>query len=99
MVRTAVGWLGLLTRSSASRDAEILILRHQLAVLRRQVARPRLSWADRALQAALSPLVPRLKGSSSGPSSEQAGRAWQDPAVIRHDRVPGGPEDPAAGRA
>src|SRR2546428_9063279 len=61
VLRTAVDWLGLLTRSGASRDAEILILRHQLAVLRRQVARPRPCWADRALQAALSRLVPRTR--------------------------------------
>jgi hypothetical protein len=58
-----VGWLGLLARTGASKDAEILILRHQLTVLRRQVARPRPSWADRTLQAALSRLVPRSGGS------------------------------------
>ena len=58
VLRAAAGWLGLLTRSDASKDAEILVLRHQLAVLRRQVARPRPAWADRALQAALSQLVP-----------------------------------------
>jgi putative transposase len=58
ILRTAVGLFGLVGRSRASKNAEILVLRHQLAVLRRQVARPRLSWADRAVQAALSQLVP-----------------------------------------
>ncbi|WP_239332281.1 integrase core domain-containing protein [Frankia sp. CiP3] len=52
------GWLGLLARSSASKDAEILLLRHELAVLRRQVARPRLTWADRAIFARLARLLP-----------------------------------------
>jgi hypothetical protein len=61
VVRAVVGWLGLLARSDASKEAEILLLRHQLSVLRRQVARPRPSWADRALQAALSRLVPRSR--------------------------------------
>ena len=47
------GWLILLGRSSASKDAEILILRHEVAVLRRTQPRPRMDWADRAVLAAL----------------------------------------------
>jgi len=56
-----VGWLALLARSAASKEAKILVLRHQLAVLRRQVARPQPSWADRAVIAALARLRPRLR--------------------------------------
>jgi hypothetical protein len=55
------GWTALLARFQASKYAEILVLRHQLTVLHRQVSAPRPSWADRAILSALARLLPRRR--------------------------------------
>ena len=56
---TVVSWLALLARSSASKDAEIFVLRHEVTVLRRAAPGPRLSWSDRAVLAALARVLPK----------------------------------------
>jgi hypothetical protein len=59
LITRIFAWLVLLSRSSAAKETEILLLRHEVAVLRRQIATPRPSWPDRALMAALARLLPR----------------------------------------
>jgi putative transposase len=52
-VAKLLAWMTLRTHSDTAKDIEILVLRHQLAVLRRRTPQPRMFWADRALTAAL----------------------------------------------
>ena len=59
--RRVLELLMLLTRTNRAKEIEILVLRHQIAVLCRQVTRPELKTSDRVLLAALSRLLPRKR--------------------------------------
>ena len=78
-----LGWLTLLGRASASKDIELLVLRHEVAVLRRTNPRPRLDWADRAVFAAL---ILRL------PAMLRGHRLITPATVLRWHRQPGDQE-------
>jgi putative transposase len=96
VVLRVFGWLALLARSDHAKDTEILILRHQVAVLQRQVKTPRLSWADRAVLTALARLLPRRQlGQMRLIVSPRTLLRWQAHLVRRHwtypRRAPGRP--------
>jgi hypothetical protein len=69
------GWMALLERPSASQDAELLVLRQEVAVLRRQNPRPKLDWAGWAMLAALGPAAPQAA------AAEPASNGGRAPAL------------------
>jgi len=96
MVRV-FGWLVLLGRSQASKDAGIMMLRHEVMVLRRQVARPDLDWADRAVLAAVARLLPAaLRGSRLVTPGTLL--AWHRRLLTRKWTYPSRPGRPAVGQ-
>jgi putative transposase len=102
MFAKLLSWMVLRTRSDAAKEIEILVLRHQLAVLQRRRPRPRINWTDRAVIAALARLLPapRRRGLLVTPATilrwhrHLLRRRW----TTQHTR-PGRPAIPAGVRA
>jgi len=103
LVRCLLGCLTVLTRRQVSKDAELLVLRHQNAVLRRQVGRARYAPGDRLWLAALSRLVPHRRWGEVFPVTPATLLAWHRRLVARKwdyasRRRPGRPPTAAAVR-
>ena len=102
MLVKLLSWMVLHARSDTANDIEILVLRHQLAVLQRRTPRPRISWSDRAVIAALARLLParRRRGFLVTPATilrwhrQLVRRRWTTPGIS-----PGRPAIPAGVRA
>jgi putative transposase len=88
------GWLALLGRGQASKNAEIMMLRHEVTVLRRQVARPKPDWADRAIQAALARQLPAVLRAHRLVKPGTL-LAWHRRLITRRWTYPGRPGRPA----
>jgi transposase InsO family protein len=87
VVRRVVEMLRIHQMNDIAKDAEILVLRHQLAVLRRRVARPRFTWSDRAVITTLARLVPRERWAAFLVKPETVFR-WHRALIRRHWTYP-----------
>jgi putative transposase len=99
ILRQLLGWFELLARGQAYKNAEILVLRQEVAVLRRQVTRPRLTWPDRAVLAALTRLLSKQRRHHRLVTPDTL-LPWHRALVNRHwgkpHRPPGRPPRPPA---
>ena len=97
LFRQPLGLVVLRCRSEAANEVEILVLRHELAVLRRQVGRPNCRPADRAVLAALARLLPRERWASVFVRPETI-RRWHRALVERRWTYPVGCVNPVLAR-